>query len=271
MTSIPAVTLNSGNKMPRIGFGLWQVKNRLECVDSIVRAAEAGYRHFDTAQIYGNEQFVGEALKAADIPREDVFLTTKISIHNFLRVQKSFDVSLEKLDTHYVDLLLLHFPVTGLRHNAWKRLERIYKDGLARSIGVSNYTIRHLEQLLDDCEVKPAVNQVELHVYLQQPELLAYCEEQGIAVQAYSPLAHGQGIDNDVLAEIAKKHGKTPAQVMLRWCVEVGATPLPKSTTPKRIKENIGIFDFELDIEDLKKIQKLERNLRTCWDPTKTP
>lgn len=268
---VPNVELNNGEQMPGLGFGLWQIKDYEECVRSVVQAAEAGYRHFDTAQIYGNEQWVGEGLKASDVPREDIFLTTKISIHNFLKVHKSFEGSLRKLQTDYVDLLLLHFPVSGVRGPAWKKLELLYDEGTVRSIGVSNYTIRHLKQLFASCAIKPAVNQVELHVFLQQPELLAFCEDNGIAVQAYSPLAHGYGMDNEVLQSIAKKHGKTPAQIMLRWCIEVGTTPLPKSVTPKRIKENIDIFDFELDVKDLQALQKLDKNLRTCWDPSKTP
>jgi diketogulonate reductase-like aldo/keto reductase len=268
---VPDVKLNSGDKMPGLGFGLWQIKNREECISSVGLAVKAGYRHFDTAQVYGNEQFLAEGLMAAKLPRQETFITTKISIRNFLSVKKSFDESLRKLETNYVDLLLLHYPVSALRGSAWNNLEQIHEAGQARSIGVSNYTIRHLKQLLEKCTVKPAVNQVELHVYLQQPELLTYCEEQGIIVEAYSPLAHGQGIDNPVLIEIGKKFGKTPAQIMLRWCVEAGTVPLPKSVTPERLKQNIDIFDFKLDLEDLQNLQTLEQGLRTCWDPTRTP
>jgi diketogulonate reductase-like aldo/keto reductase len=268
---VPDVKLNSGVKMPELGFGLWQIKDRNECISSVGVAVEAGYRHFDTAQIYGNEQYLAEGLKAANLPREESFITTKISVHNFLKVENSFAESLQKLETDYIDLLLLHYPVTALRSKAWKNLEQIHEAGQARSIGVSNYTIRHLKQLLEKCTVKPAVNQVELHVYLQQPELLAFCDEQGITVEAYSPLVHGQGMDNQALIEIGKKYGKSPAQIMLRWCIEAGTVPLPKSVTPKRIKENIDIFDFELSVEDLQQIQRLEKGLRTCWDPTRTP
>ncbi len=268
---IPDIELNNGTKMPEVGFGMWRITNRVECVDSVVRAVEAGYRHFDTAQIYGNEQYLAEGLEAAALERKDAFITTKISIHNFARVERSLEGSLSKLETDYVDLLLLHYPVTGLRSSAWKHLEAANRDGRARAIGVSNYTVRHLRQLLDRCAIKPAVNQVELHVFLQQPELLAYCEEQGIVVQAYSPLAHGNGLDNPVLKDIAAKHDRTTAQIMLRWCLEVGTVPLPKSATPERIKENIGIFDFELDVHDMQQLQKLDCDYRTCWDPTRTP
>lgn len=269
--NVPSVELNNGLNMPQVGFGVWLIKDRQECVDSVVAAVKAGYRHIDTAQIYGNEQHVAEGLAAAGLSRQDAFITTKISIHNFARVDRSLETSLDKLGTDYVDLLLLHYPVTGLRGSAWKKLEAANRDGRARSIGVSNYTVRHLKQLLETCAIKPAVNQVELHVFLQQPELLAFCDDMGIAVEAYSPLAHGEGLDNPVLAKVAEKHGKTPAQIMLRWCIDVGTTPLPKSVTPKRIKENIDIFDFELDLDDMRELQGLDCDYRTCWDPTKTP
>ncbi|MDQ3123102.1 MAG: aldo/keto reductase [bacterium] len=269
--NIPQVTLNTGANMPHIGFGVWQIKNREDCIMAVKEAIAAGYRHIDTAQIYGNEAYVGEAVQESGITREDMFITTKISIHNFLRVEKSFNSSLERLGMEYVDLLLLHFPVTVLRNSAWQHLEKIHHEGKAKAIGVSNYTIRHLKQLMSNSVIKPAVNQVELHVYLQQPELLEFCEDNGIVVQAYSPLAHGKGMDNETLQMIADKHGKTPAQIMLRWCVEVGTVPLPKSSTSERINENIEIFDFELDIEDIQKLQQLDQDMHTCWDPTRTP
>ncbi|MDB5183277.1 MAG: aldo/keto reductase [Candidatus Saccharibacteria bacterium] len=266
--SIPTTDLGNGLSIPNVGFGLWKNKDEAECIASVEMALKAGYTHFDTAQAYDNEQFLAAGLKKAGVDRKDVFITTKIKVENFLRVEKSFAKSLENLDTDYVDLLLLHFPVTVLRHNAWKKVEAIHKAGQAKSIGVSNYMIRHLEHLLKDCEIKPAVNQVELHVFLQQPELVKYCQDNGIVVEAYSPLAHGKGLDDPVLAEIGKKHGKTSTQIMLRWCIEVGTIPLPKSTHEDRIQQNIDIFDFELDEEDMAKIKGIERNLRTCWDPT---
>jgi diketogulonate reductase-like aldo/keto reductase len=266
--NIPNVKMNNGHTIPGIGFGLWQNKDEEECITSVGEALKAGYTHFDCAQIYGNEQFLAEGIKRAGVDRKNVFITTKISVFNFARVEKSFATSLKKLNTDYVDLLLLHFPVTGLRGPAWKHLENIYNTGQAKSIGVSNYTIKHLEHLLKDCEVKPAVNQVELHVFLQQPELVQYCKDNSIVVEAYSPLAHGQGMDDPVLAKIAKKHGKTPAQIMLRWCIEIGTIPLPKSVMPERIRQNIDVFDFKLDDQDMADIKTLERNLRTCWDPT---
>lgn len=268
---VPQVKMNDLKKIPGMGFGLWQITDPQQCIASTQAALSAGYRHFDTAQVYGNEQYLGEALKASGIAREEIFITTKIAVRNFLKVDKTFEESLINLQTDYVDLLLLHFPVTGLRSSAWHKLEAIHKAGKARSVGVSNYTIRHLEGLLKHCEIKPAVNQVELHVFLQQPELLEYCRQKEIVVEAYSPLAHGQGIEDPELIRIGNKYGKTPAQVMLRWCVEVGTVPLPKSVTPERIKQNIEIFDFKLDETDMRDIEKLDKDLRTCWDPTYTP
>ena len=267
------IIMNTGTEIPRVGFGLWQVKSASLLTQSVGVALKAGYTHFDTAQIYGNEAMLAEALAKYDCKRQDVFITTKIWIANFpfFRLKKSFEVSLKKLDTEYVDLLLLHFPVTRLRHRAWKDMEDLHKSGKVKAIGVSNYTVRHLKQLLKKCAIVPAVNQVELHVFLQQPELLAYCRENGIVVEAYSPLAHGHNMQDPVLLAIAKKHHKTTAQIMIRWCIEVGTVPLPKSTTPERIQQNIDVLNFKLDANDMKHLATLDRNMRTCWDPTLTP
>jgi diketogulonate reductase-like aldo/keto reductase len=268
MNRIPNFELPDNIKIPSIGLGLWLVRGESNCIETVATGIEAGYTHFDSAQVYGNEKHLGIALKSSALKREDLFVTTKISVANFLRVKSSFDKSLEKLQLEYADLLLLHFPVTGVRSKAWKDLEDIHAEGRAKSIGVSNYTVRHLKQLLKNCKIKPAVNQVELHVFLQQPELVAYCKENGILVEAYSPLAHGKGLDDPVLSEIAKKHNKTTAQIMIRWCLDIGTLPLPKSTKAERLKQNIDVFDFKLDSHDMEKIKGLDRNMRTCWDPT---
>ncbi len=256
--------------VPEIGFGLWRNTDRAECINSIKTALVAGYRHFDTAQVYGNEAYVGEALTAAAGARPELFITTKIANANqdWDDLIPSFDQSLQNLQVDYVDLLLLHFPVTETRRPAWRRMEEVYKSGRAKAIGVSNYTIRHLEELLAECIIKPAVNQVELHVFLQQPELVKFCQARDIIVEAYSPLAHGQGLDNPILAKIAAKHHKNPAQIMIRWCIEMGAVPLPKSTHPGRIKSNLDVYDFQFDSEDLADLKSLDQNFRTCWDPT---
>jgi diketogulonate reductase-like aldo/keto reductase len=267
---IPKIPLSSKTAIPQVGLGMWKVKKQTECQQAIKWALEAGYRHFDTAQYYQNEQFLGEVLAEGLVPREEVFITTKIANDNFFEdeVGPSFEASLRRLETDYVDLLLLHFPVTNLRQAAWRKLEQFAGDGRAKAIGVSNYTVRHLKELLSACSIKPAVNQVELHVFLQQPELLEYCRQNGIAVEAYSPLAHGHGLNDPVLQKLAEKHGKTTAQIMLRWCVQQGTVPLPKSVHEDRIQQNIDIFDFELDDADMQELAKLDKNLRTCWDPT---
>lgn len=269
----PTVPIADDVHIPGIGLGLWKNTNRGECAASVTAALEAGYRHFDTAQAYGNEVFLGGALQASSVPREEIFVTTKIAVQNFghSHVLNSFENSLENLQVEYVDLLLLHFPVPMLRGKSWRALEEIHATGKARTIGVSNYTIRHLKELLNDCTVRPAVNQVELHVFLQQPELVEFCKDQGIVVEAYSPLAHGHDIDDPLLAEIAQKYARTPVQIMLRWCVEQGTVPLPKSIHANRIQENMNVFDFALSAQDIAALATLNRNHRTCWDPTNIP
>ena len=267
------IKLSNGTKIPQIGLGLWQVKDHAAFDKAFMAAIKAGYRHFDSAQVYGNEQMLGAAWRESGRKREELFLTTKISVTNFgaRRTAKSFASSLEKLQTDYVDLLLLHFPVSVLRKSSWLALEKLHASGQARSIGVSNYTIKHLKEMKKYAHVTPAVNQVELHVFLQQPELLDYCAEQGIVVEAYSPLAHARDMNEPVIQDIAKKHAKSYAQVMLRWCLQQNLVVLPKSITPARIVENMAIFDFELDADDMVQLATLDRNLRTCWDPTLVP
>ena len=264
------VTLNNGTKMPAIGLGLWKVKNKTDCMNEVRYGLRAGYRHFDTAQIYGNEAFLGEALASSGIARNKLFITTKIWNDNqgWDGLINSFTESLANLQTDYVDLLLLHFPVTEYRRPAWRRIEELARGNRVRAVGVSNYTIRHLEELLKEGTIVPAVNQVELHVYLQQPELVEFCKSHNILVEAYSPLAHGYGLDNSILAGIGKKYGKSPAQVMIRWCIEMGTVPLPKSIHANRIEENNNVFDFKLNAEDLALLKNLESDFRTCWDPT---
>lgn len=271
--SYPSITLADGYAIPQLGLGLWQVKDDATFISAFVAAINAGYRHFDSAQIYGNEQLIPLGLKASGMNRKDIFITTKISVTNFgsKRTAQSFNESLEKLQTDYVDLLLLHFPVTGVRKSSWLELERIQSSGKALSIGVSNYTIKHLEQMKKYANSMPVINQVELHVFLQQPELREYCLQHKIAIEAYSPLAHSKRMDNAVIEAIAQKHGKSYAQIMLRWCVQLGMIVLPKSVTPERIKQNAQIFDFDLDTTDLQQLAELNADLRTCWDPTHIP
>lgn len=270
---VPEITLRDGSAIPQVGLGLWKVTDKNELVRSVEAAAKAGYRHFDTAEAYGNEQMLPPALKDAGLKREDVWITTKIAVNNFGhgKALAAFDVSLKKLKTDHVDLILLHFPVPILRKKSWQALEEIKAAGKTKSIGVSNYTIRHLEEMKDYAKELPVVNQVELHVFLQQPELLGYCKEHGIAVEAYSPLAHGRVMDDPVVTNIATKYHKTYAQIMLRWCIERGLIVLPKSVTPERVQQNIDIFDFKLDADDMQQLSGLDRNLRTCWSPVHIP
>jgi diketogulonate reductase-like aldo/keto reductase len=269
----PEINLSDKYKIPQIGLGLWQVRDVEQFNTAFAAAIEAGYRHFDTAQAYDNEHMLGEAWKKSGQKRGELFITTKIAVQNFghNKAKRAFGESLQKLQTEYVDLLLLHFPVTLLRKKAWLALEEIHAAGGARSIGVSNYTIRHLKEMKDYSSVMPTINQVELHAFLQQPELVKYCNDNGIVVQAYSPLAHGQGLDDPVIAGIARKHRKSPAQIMLRWLIEQDFVVIPKSVTPSRIQENIQIFDFQLDTEDLEALKQLDKDLRTCWNPTHVP
>lgn len=267
---VPNIELSNKVQIPQLGFGTWLIKEEAECKNAVKIALEVGYRHFDTAQIYENEQFVGEALAEGTIKRNELFITTKIWNENMFwdDIEPSFEESLKKVKTDYVDLLLLHFPVTELRRPAWRRMEDIYKSGKAKAIGVSNYTIQHLKELLKECDEKPVVNQVELHVFLQQPELVKFCRENEIALEAYSPLAHGYDMTNETLVAISKKHNRSVAQIMIRWCLEKGFITFPKSTLPDHIKENFEVLGFKLDKEDLGQIEGLDKDLRTCWDPT---
>jgi diketogulonate reductase-like aldo/keto reductase len=271
--SVPNLKLADGHTIPQVGLGLWQNKEHSQFDTAFEAGLTAGYCHFDSAQAYDNEQYLGEAWKRSGLKREELFITTKIAVQHFgyKNTKSSFQDSLTKLQTGYADLLLLHFPVTLLRKKSWQALEEIQAAGQAKSIGVSNYTIRHLEEMKDYAKVMPAVNQVEIHVFLQQPELVKYCQKNNILVEAYSPLAHGKPMDNETIATIAKKHGKSYAQIMLRWCVEQDLVVLPKSVTPNRIQENIDIFDFQLDDADIKAITGQNQDLRTAWSPVHIP
>lgn len=270
--TVPSLKMNTGPKIPQIGFGLWRNTNEKECVDSVKHALDAGFRHFDDAQVYDNEQFLGEALQKSKVPRKDLFITTKIARSNmwWTDVIPTFEESLEKLQMDYVDLLLLHFPVTETRDVSWKRLQQIHADGKAKAIGVSNYTIKHLEEM-KKFDIWPAANQVEMSVVLQQPELVKYCKSHGIVVEAYTPLVEGLFFNDPTLMQIAKKHGKSVPQIMLRWCIDYGVVALTKSVHKDRIRENIDIFDFKLDADDMKKLKTLDKNYRVNWDPTNVP
>ncbi len=271
--NIPEIKLADGKMIPRIGLGLWKNTDPESFSLAFKAAIKVGYRHFDTAQAYGNEQLLGQSIKSSGIDRKNFFITTKIAVQNFgvKKSRNSFNESLRRLDTDYVDLLLLHFPIPVLRNKTWKVAEEIKAQGLARSIGVSNYTINHLKQLEQYATELPAVNQIEMHVFLQQTELSSYCKGKNIVIEAYSPLAHAKDMDNKTINNLAKKYRKSYAQIMLRWAYQQEVVVLPKSVNPQRIEENADIFDFALSDDDMRLIQAENRDLHTCWNPELIP
>ena len=267
------ITLNDGREMPRFGLGVFQSPDGEVTRTAVLAALEAGYRLIDTAAIYRNEASVGAALRDSGVAREAIFLTTKLwnSDHGYDAALAAFDASLARLGLDYVDLYLIHFPVESLRGDSWRALERIYADGRARAIGVSNYTIRHLRELLDDCEVVPAVNQVEFSPYLYQRELLTFCRDHGIQLEAYSSLTRGEKLADPPLIAVAARHGKTPAQVLLRWTLQHRIIVIPKSVRRGRIAENAALFDFELSPTEMVTLDALDEGLRVSWDPSDAP
>lgn len=266
-------TLNNGVKMPWLGLGVFKVEDGNEVINSVKAAIKNGYRSIDTAAVYDNETGVGigirEGLKEAGISREDLFVTSKVwnSDFGYETTLAAFDTSLKKLGLDYLDLYLIHWPVEGKYKDTWRALETLYKDGKIKAIGVSNFQIHHLEDLLKDAEIKPMVNQVECHPLLSQKELLAYCKDKGIQLEAWSPLAQGQLLDHPLLQEIASKYNKSIAQVILRWDLQNGVVTIPKSIKEHRIIENATIFDFELSSDDMERIDSLNKNHRVGPDP----
>jgi diketogulonate reductase-like aldo/keto reductase len=271
-SKVPPIILNNGVEMPQLGFGVWQVPDD-EAERAVSTALEAGYRSIDTAAIYGNEAGTGKAVAASGVPREELFVTTKLwnADHGYDSTLRAFDTSLSKLGLEYVDLYLIHWPMpaTGNAVDSYRAFEKLHADGRVRAIGVSNFHPDHLERLIGETSVIPAVDQIELHPHLQQHAAREYNAEQGIATEAWSPLGSGKGVlEVPALVAIARKHGRTPAQVVLRWHVQLGNIVIPKSVTPSRIRENIEIFDFALDVEDLAAISALNEDRRTGPDPS---
>ena len=260
-------TLNNGIKIPVLGFGVWQIFDQKECQKAVEDALSVGYRLIDTASLYRNEEAVGRAIKASGIPREDIFLTSKawISQLGYEDTKLALKETLRKLDTDYLDLYLIHQPFGDL-HGAWRAMIELKHEELIRAIGVSNFKPHHLEALMKT-EVKPMVNQIEFHPGFMQEETVKYCRDNGILVEAWSPLGTGRMLTNPDLQEVASHYGKSVAQICIRWCIQHDVLPLPKSVTPSRIEENSNVFDFEINAEDMQRIDALENFGGSGLDP----
>jgi len=265
------IELNDGLKMPQLGLGVFKVSDE-EVKTAVEKALEVGYRAFDTAAYYCNEQSLGEVLRNSEIPREELFITSKVwnGDQGYDKTIKAFEKSLENLGTDYIDLYLVHWPCPDfdLYIDTFKALEQMQKEGKVKSIGVSNFHIKHLERLMKECEVKPVLNQVECHPYFQQKELKDFCEKHDIRIEAWAPLMQGgKPLEDQTIKAIGETHGKTAAQVIIRWHVQEGTIVIPKSVTPARIEENINIFDFELSKDEMNQIAQLDRGERKGTDP----
>ena len=289
------LTLNDGHLIPQLGLGVWQTRAGATCEAAVLAALEAGYRHIDTAAMYGNEESVGAAIRMSGIPRENIFVTTKLWNSDHGNPARALDTSLRKLKVDYVDLYLIHYPVRE-RRQSWRALEALRAEGKARSIGVSNFTIRHLRELLAETKTVPAINQVEFHPYLYQRDLLDFCAGEGIVIEAYSPLTQGVRLKDPKLVSVAKNYSKaepqqaairsrlplldklsrrtetkSTAQILIRWALQHGLVVIPKSANHRRIFEDADIFDFEITAEDMQRLDHFNENLRTCWDPSHAP
>ena len=262
--------LNNGVKIPIFGLGTYLNNNGRQTIDSILYALEIGYRHIDTAAMYENEKEIGEAVRKSGILREEIFVTTKLwnSDHGYENTIKAFRRSLKLLGLSYIDLYLIHWPVENVRLESWRALEKLYNDGLCKSIGVSNFMERHLEELLNNSSVIPAVNQVEFSPFLYLKELQNHCESKGVALESYSPLTKGHKLNNPRLIEIARSYKKSTSQILIRWCLQKGIIVIPKSSQKNHIKENIDVFDFNISEADMNKLDNLNENYRSTWDPT---
>ena len=267
------VALSDGNSMPLLGLGVWDAKSGKETYDAVIHALSKGYRHIDTAEMYGNEKDVGSAVIDSGIAREEIFITTKLwdSGLGYDHALNAFDVSLKKLNLEYIDLYLIHWPEKGSRREIWSALERIKKEGRSLSIGVSNFAPKHLNEILINANFTPAVNQIEMSPFLHQQEISSFCKKENIHLTGYCPLARGTRFNNPLLCRVAEETNKTAAQVMIRWAIQNGNTVIPKSVRPKRIEENANVFDFELREDQIKILDELEEGLRFCPDPLLLP
>ncbi|WP_163537185.1 aldo/keto reductase [Gracilibacillus sp. YIM 98692] len=269
MSLTSTLKLNNGKEIPAIGLGVYKVEAGDEVYQSVKSALEVGYRHIDTASLYGNEEGVGQAIKDSGIPREEIFVTTKVwnDEQGYEETKAAFQRSLDRLQMDYVDLYLVHWPVPGKFKETYKALEEIYREGKAKSIGVSNFMPHHLEELMKDAEVTPVVNQIELHPQLQQDETREYCKKHGILIEAWAPLGKARYFDHPVLQELSSKHGKTPAQIIVRWQYQSEIITIPKSVHKKRQEENVDIFDFDLSSDDMEKMASMNIEKRIGKHP----
>jgi methylglyoxal/glyoxal reductase len=263
------VKLHNGVEMPVLGLGVYKVEEGTQIEETIHSALDYGYRLIDTASFYQNEEGVGRAIRNSSIPREELFITTKVwnSEQGYDNTLRAFDESMERLGLEYLDLYLVHWPVKGMYLETWRALEKLYQEGRVKAIGVSNFKIHHLQDLLRHCVERPVINQVELHPLLAQAELRNFCRQNDIRVEAWSPLSRGRFLDEPVLGSISDRHGKTPAQVILRWHLQHEIIPIPKSVTPSRLKENAEVFDFQLSQQEMAEIDGLNKDQRFGADP----
>ena len=266
-----AVTLNDAVSMPLLGLGTYQIPSGGRCERAVAHALARGYRHIDTAALYNNEGDVGRAVRDSGLAREDVFVVTKLwnSDQGHDSTFRAFDRSIARLGLETVDLYLIHWPETGKRLDSWRAMAEIRKQGRCRSIGVSNFTVKHLQELLRASDVVPSVNQVEFSPFLYQRELLQFCESKGIQLVAYCPLTRGDKLGHPSVVALARKHGQTPAQVLLRWALQHRVAVIPKSARAERIDENAQLYDFALDSDDMAQLDRLDEGYRTCWDPSR--
>ena len=273
MNTDTSVRLSNGVDIPRLGLGVYQAARGDETQQAVLAALRAGYRHIDTARIYENEADVGVAVAESGLPRSELFITTKLwnDDQGYDETLRAFDDSLDLLGLEYLDLFLIHWPVPQKRLDSWRAMERLAKDGRVRAIGVSNYMVHHLEELLAVAEVFPTVNQIEVSPFLQQREVRSFCRDHGITIEAYSPLTKARRLDDPAVVAAAHRVGRSPAQVLLRWCVQHDMVVLPKSVRPERVVENAALFDFELPAEEMARLDGLEEGLVTGWDPRSQP
>lgn len=265
------VALNNGLQMPVLGLGVWNIPTGGPARKAVGVAFEAGYRLVDTAKMYGNEDDVGAAVRESGLPRDDVFITTQVwnSDHGYESTLRACEASLKRMGLPSVDLYLVHWPVPGRRQDTRRAMERILKEGKARAVGVSNYMVPHLEELLASSDVVPAVNQIELSPFLHPKELIDFCATHGIAVEAYSPLTRGRRLRDPRLTPMTQTYGKSPAQILIRWGLQRGFIEIPKSARPEHIRENVSVFDFEISPADMRALDSMSMGLHTSWDPTR--